>query len=82
MRNGDFSGLVNRAGILQQLYDPNTTQGRENNYTRLPFVNNQIPLNRISPLAKTLYAATPLPQTPDNPLINSNFNARQRFEIG
>ena len=27
MRNGDFSGLVNRAGILQQLYDPSTTQG-------------------------------------------------------
>jgi hypothetical protein len=75
MRNGDFSGLVNRAGILQQLYDPNTTQGPENNYARTPFTNNQIPLSRISPLAKTLYAATPLPQTPDNPLVNSNFNA-------
>src|SRR4051794_30895377 len=74
MRNGDFSGLVNSAGILQQLYDPNTTQGAENNYARLPFPNNQIPLNRISPLAKTLYAATPLPHTADNPLINSNIN--------
>ena len=80
MRNGDFSGLVNRAGILQQLYDPNTTQGPGNNYARLPFVNNQIPLSRISPLAKTLYAATPLPQTPDNPLINSNFNAVNNIE--
>src|SRR5580698_9033209 len=26
MRNGDFSGLVNSSGVLQQLYDPNTTQ--------------------------------------------------------
>ena len=74
MRNGDFSGLVNGAGILQQLYDPNTTQGAANNYARLPFVNNQIPLNRISPLAKTMYAATPLPQSSDNPLVNSNIN--------
>lgn len=73
MRNGDFSGLVNGAGILQVLYDPNSTVG--GTYQRTPFPNNQIPINRISPLAKTLYAATPLPQTADNPLINSNFNA-------
>ena len=73
MRTGDFSGLVNGAGILQQLYDPNTTD--RVTYQRTPFPNNQIPLSRISPLAKTLYAATPLPQTADNPLVNSNFNA-------
>ena len=75
MRNGDFSGLVNGAGIQQVLYDPNSTQSAANNYGRTPFANNQIPLTRISPLAKTLYAATPLPQTADNPLVNSNFNA-------
>lgn len=75
MRNGDFSGLVNGAGILQQLYDPASTQSAANNYTRTPFPNNQIPISRISPLAKRLYAATPLPQTGDNPLINSNYNA-------
>jgi hypothetical protein len=75
MRNGDFSGLVNSAGVLQQLYDPNTTQGAAQNYARVPFPNNQIPINRISPLARTLYAATPLPQTADNPLVNANFNA-------
>ena len=43
MRDGDFSGLINSAGILQQLYDPNTTQSAANNYARLPFANNQIP---------------------------------------
>jgi hypothetical protein len=73
MRTGDFSGLINGAGIQQVLYDPNTTQA--GTLQRTPFPNNQIPINRISPLAKTLYAATPLPQTADNPLVNSNFNA-------
>jgi hypothetical protein len=75
MRNGDFSGLVNSAGVLQQIYDPNTTQSAAANYARTPFPNNQIPITRISPLAKILYAATPLPQTNDDPLVNSNFNA-------
>jgi Carboxypeptidase regulatory-like domain/TonB dependent receptor len=75
MRQGDFSGLINSAGIQQVLYDPASTQSAANNYARTPFPNNQIPLSRISPLAKTLYAATPLPQTADNPLINSNYNA-------
>jgi Carboxypeptidase regulatory-like domain/TonB dependent receptor len=75
MRQGDFSGLVNSAGIVQTLYDPNSTQSAANNYARNPFPNNQIPLNRESPLAETLYAATPLPQTADNPLVNSNYNA-------
>jgi hypothetical protein len=73
MRNGDFSGLVNGAGIQQIIYDPNTTQA--GTLQRTPFVNNTIPISRESPLAKTLYAATPLPQTADNPLVNSNFNA-------
>jgi hypothetical protein len=73
MRNGDFSGLVNGAGIQQVIYDPNTTQA--GTLQRTPFPGNVIPLTRESPLAKTLYAATPLPQTADNPLVNSNFNA-------
>jgi len=74
MRTGDFSGLINGAGILQQLYDPNTTQSAANQYARLPFANNQIPISRISPLAKTLYAATPTPTSADNPMINFNLN--------
>jgi hypothetical protein len=76
MRSGDFSGLVNNAGLLQQLYDPNSTQSRENDYSRMPFINNQIPLSRMSPLAKTLYAATPLPTSADNPLVNFNLNGQ------
>jgi len=73
MRNGDYSGLVNSAGILQTIYDPNSTQA--GNLQRTPFPNNVIPAIRESPLAKTLYVATPLPTSADNPLVNSNFNA-------
>jgi hypothetical protein len=80
MRNGDFSGLVNGAGLLQQLYDPNSTQGRDNNYFRNPFPNNQIPLTRISPLARTLYAATPAPTSADNPLVNFNLNGQNPIQ--
>ena len=76
MRSGDFSGLINSAGILQQLYDPNSTQSQANQYSRLPFANNQIPLSRISPLAKTLLAATPLPTSADNPMVNFNLNGQ------
>ncbi len=76
MRSGDYSGLINGQGILDQLYDPNTTQGAAMQYSRLPFSNNQIPLARISPLAKTLYAATPLPTSADNPMINFNLNGQ------
>jgi carboxypeptidase family protein len=72
MRNGDFSGLVNGQGIKITLYDPATTD--PNTLQRTPFPNNQIPLSRQSPLAKALYAATPLPTSADNPLVNSNFN--------
>jgi Carboxypeptidase regulatory-like domain len=70
MRNGDFSGLVNSSGNLQQLYDPNTSNGTT--YQRQPFANNQIPIGRISPLAKALYAASPLPNNSANPLVASN----------
>src|SRR6202034_4101389 len=46
MRNGDFSGLVNSSGVLQQLYDPNSTGA---GLQRTPFPNNQIPILRESP---------------------------------
>ncbi len=78
MRTGDFSGLINGAGIAQILYDPNSTV--KGTYTRTPFVGNQIPISRESPLAKTLYAATPLPTSSDNPLVHSNFNATNNVQ--
>ncbi|MBS1821742.1 MAG: carboxypeptidase regulatory-like domain-containing protein [Acidobacteria bacterium] len=72
MRQGDFSGLVNSSGVLQQLYDPATTQTGASNYKRTPFTNNQIPMSRLAPMTKLLYAITPTPTSADNPLINNN----------
>lgn len=76
MRNGDFSGLINSQGQLQVLYDSNTTNPIT--FTRQAFPNNQVPMSRLSPLAKTLYAITPLPSGPTaqaNPLVSSNYTA-------
>ena len=74
MRNGDFSGLVNSAGQLQVLYDSQTTNPVT--FQRQPFPNNnQIPMARLSPLAKTLYAITPLPTSSDDPMVSSNYTS-------
>ncbi|HEX4029487.1 MAG TPA: carboxypeptidase-like regulatory domain-containing protein [Terracidiphilus sp.] len=83
MRGGDFSGLINSAGQLQQLYDPTTTQpsancnssGSANAYCRTPFLNNQIPIGRLSPTSKMIYDITAQPGTDDNPLVESNLSA-------
>lgn len=80
MRQGDFSGLINSSNVLQQLYDPATTQpsqncngsGTANEYCRTPFANNQIPLSRLSPFSKIIYDILPQPTTGDNPLVEPN----------
>lgn len=88
-RQGDFSGLINSAGQLAQLYDPATTTPNaacpvpfsttgatvNNNYCRTPFPNNQIPLGRMSPFAKLLYAITPSPSNSNDPLVKANLTA-------
>ena len=86
-RQGDFSGLLNGSGVLQQLYDPATTQASSqcenystgvsasNAYCRTPFANNQIPMSRISPTAKILLDITPQPTYGYNPLVQPNYIA-------
>lgn len=77
MRNGDFSQLVDSSGRFLQLYDPATTRyvqlanGRTVS-VRDPFINNRIPAARISPLAKAIYAITPLPSDVTNPTTTTN----------
>jgi hypothetical protein len=56
VRACDFSGLAT-------IYDPSTTAA---NGTRVAFVNNQIPANRIDPVAAALLAKIPLPNQPGN----------------
>ncbi|HWQ55941.1 MAG TPA: TonB-dependent receptor, partial [Bryobacteraceae bacterium] len=75
-RKGDFTGLVDAQGRLLQLYDPMTTDSTT--WARQSFSyggrNNVIDPARISPLAKQLFAITPLPTLPQvNPLIDYNW---------
>ena len=77
MRAGDFSGLIDTQGRLLQIYDPETTRTEEFPNGRLVtvrdrFVNNQIPLNRLNPVTKRLFAITPMPTDITNPLAVTN----------
>ena len=55
-RSGDFSGAPTR------IYDPAT--GNPDGSGRTQFANNQIPANRISPIARRLVDAIPMPNIP------------------
>ena len=79
MRNGDFTGLLDSQNRLLRVYDPWTTD--PNTWTRdqLSYNGrlNVIDPARLSPLTKYLFSITPLPTTPDNPLVTSNFYGPQ-----
>jgi hypothetical protein len=62
LRSGDFSQALNTNGSLQQIYDPGT--GAPNGADRSQFSNNQIPANRIDPIALKIMQLFPLPNTP------------------
>jgi hypothetical protein len=75
MRNGDFRGLVDSQGRQFNLYDPLTTDASGK---RQPLtyngVANMIDPARLSPVAKSLFAITPLPTHPQiNPLTDNNW---------
>jgi hypothetical protein len=59
---GDFSKSHYTNGTLQTIYDPlSTVQNTNGTYTRTPFMNNVIPLNRQNPLGVNLASYFPLP---------------------
>lgn len=66
-RAGDFRGFRNNQGRAVVIYDPATTRPNPNGtgFIRDPFPNNQIPANRIHPLAAKLLAMLPQPNLPD-----------------
>jgi hypothetical protein len=74
MRRGDFSSLIDGQNRLVTLYDP-WSAGPGPNYTKVPFVNNQLPLSRLSPLAKYMFGVTPSPTSNLSPLVGSNLTA-------
>jgi hypothetical protein len=86
MWNGDFSNAMDTEGNQVLIYDPWTTCGTAGNpacaldpitgdpiITRQPFLNNQIPPDRISDTAKALAAVTARPNLSLNPYLGSNY---------
>jgi hypothetical protein len=72
-RNGDFSDLL-KLGPNYQLYDPSTIKAEANGtFSRLPFVGNIIPANRLDPVGKALLNLYPLPNQPGNPDGGNNY---------
>jgi hypothetical protein len=69
MRNGDFTA------VTQHIYDPLT--GDITGANRVAFDNNQIPANRISPIAQKLLSFIPLPNIPNVALGQNNFRQAQ-----
>ena len=72
MRNGDFSA------VPTAIYDPTT--GAVNGSGRTAFANNQIPQNRISPIARRLLAFIPEPNIAGAPLGQNNYQKAQTRE--
>lgn len=74
MRNGDFSGLTNSNGQALTLYDPATTNNAGvRQQASFGGKLNAFDPARISPLAKRLYALTPLPTNTANPYLAPNY---------
>jgi hypothetical protein len=72
MRNGDFSEVASR------IYDPLT--GDVTGANRVAFANNQIPLDRISPIAGRLLAFIPEPNIAGAALGQNNYQKAQTRE--
>ena len=73
-RNGDFSQTKQANGQLQIIYDPLTTRtDATGKLIRDPFLNNIIPANRISPVAKAVLAFLPAPNATGDSLGLNNY---------
>ncbi|MBM3769108.1 MAG: carboxypeptidase regulatory-like domain-containing protein, partial [Acidobacteria bacterium] len=65
VNRGTLPGAPFRTGNLaagnSTIYDPRSATGVDANNTRMPFANNTIPANRISPIATRILSFVPLP---------------------
>lgn len=73
MRSGDFSQLTDGQGRPITLYDPWSTGSKAQNYSRVPYVGNVIPISQRSPFAAYYYSVLPAANQPDNPSVASNW---------
>lgn len=89
MRKGDFTGLKDGQGRTYTVYDPWSTNAQT--WARQPYayggVLNTIDPSRQAPIAKSLFAITPLPTEPNvNPLLDNNWwgptpNTRRQWVV-
>ena len=78
MRNGDFSALLAQ-GI--QMYDPLTAQTVGGRVVRQPFAGNNVPTNRLNPIAQKVLSYYPLPNQPaDQSGLNNFFYSNPRSD--
>ena len=70
IKSGNFQGIAN-------IFDPSTTRANPNGsgYVRDPFPNNQIPQNRMDPVALKIMSYWPAPNIPGDALVN-NYNSQ------
>jgi hypothetical protein len=63
-REGDFSGLRDRAGNPLTIYDPLTTRVVNGQTVRDPYPGNRIPASAINPVSRNVASIYPLPNAP------------------
>jgi hypothetical protein len=76
-RRGDFSQLLAEQNI--QLFDPDPSHyipdpAHPGQLVRAPFRDNQIPIDRIDPVARNLFASPVYPAPMNGQLLNNFFN--------
>jgi hypothetical protein len=74
-RAGDFSAAYLSAGVLDKIYDPQTSTpdpGNPGQYVRQQFPNNIIPQSRFPLASIQLMKLFPLPNTAGTPITNLN----------
>lgn len=76
MLQGDFSQLLNNAGQLVAIYDPNSTkQLPDGSYVRTPLPGNRIPAGQINPIVAKVAAFYPQPnRTGTGPANLNNYS--------
>jgi hypothetical protein len=79
MRSGDFSELL-PLGV--QIYDPLTARLVNGVVVRDPFPGNQIPANRINPIARSVMEFYPEPNQPPAADLSLNFFKEQPWTYG
>ncbi|MEZ5399623.1 MAG: hypothetical protein R2729_08125 [Bryobacteraceae bacterium] len=84
-RTGDWGHVVDAAGNLLPVFDPETTApnpaynasrpvDRDNlEYNRAPFPENRIPASRVDPVAREALSLYPAPNSDAGPFFRNNF---------